>query len=81
MNVLNIFSKYWGQHVLLWAQEATVRWASLEERERVEQVVLNAQEQLLRAKGQVARLQQGAPISIALSPEARPPLFYSYGSS
>lgn len=52
-------------------QEATVRSASLEERERVDQVVQNAQEQLLRAKGQVARLQQGAPISSALSPEAR----------
>ncbi|KAK9908675.1 hypothetical protein WJX75_001287 [Coccomyxa subellipsoidea] len=50
-------------------QEATVRSASLEERERVDQVVQNAQEQLLRAKGQVARLQQGALISSALSPE------------
>jgi hypothetical protein len=48
-----------------------VRSASLEERERVDQVVQNAQEQLLRAKGQVARLQQGALISSALSPEAR----------
>ncbi len=53
-------------------QEATVRSASTEERERVENVVANAQEQLLRAKGQVARLQQGAPLSNSLSPEARP---------
>ncbi|CAL8461983.1 g1514 [Coccomyxa elongata] len=50
-------------------QEVTVRSASTEERERVENVVSNAQEQLLRAKGQVARLQQGAPVSNALSPE------------
>ncbi len=52
-------------------QEATVRSASTEERERVENVVSNAQEQLLRAKGQVARLQQGEPVSNTLSPEAR----------
>ncbi|BDA41294.1 hypothetical protein COCOBI_02-0740 [Coccomyxa sp. Obi] len=50
-------------------QEATVRSASTEERERVENVVANAREQLLRAKVQVARLQQGTPVSNALSPE------------
>lgn len=37
--------------------------ASEEEQARLEHVVGNAREQLLRAKGQVARLQAGGPVS------------------